>query len=132
MPTAWQIIPSTHVTMIPIRILPFTCFTIKIAVISTPINANTAPTTTARSAVLNDWMETKVESLLVTILASCRPIKAMNNPIPTDTAAFKEAGIALKMASRTFVAERMMKITPSTNTANNATCQEYPILPHTV
>ena len=50
----------------------------------------------------------------------------MNRPIPTLTAAFKFFGIALKIASRTFVADRIIKIIPSANTAVNATFQLYP------
>ena len=58
-----------------------------------------------------------------TICAFCRPIKVMNRPIPTDTATFRLAGIALKIASRTFVRDRIIKIIPSTNTAVRATSQ---------
>ena len=34
--------------------------------------------------------------------------------------------MALKMASRTFVRDMIIKMIPSTNTANSATCQESP------
>ena len=56
--------------------------------------------------------------------AFCRPIKQMKSPMPTDTASLSEAGIALKIASRTFVRDRTMKITPSTKTAVRACSQE--------
>ena len=40
------------------------------------------------------------------------------------TVLFVLAGMALKIASRTLVRERRMKIKPSTNTASSAICQE--------
>ena len=55
--------------------------------------------------------------------AFCRPIKAINKPIPTDTPLFNVRGIALKIASRTFVSERTIKISPSIKTAKSAICQ---------
>ena len=64
--------------------------------------------------------------------AFCNPINAINKPIPTDTAFLRLRGIASKIASRTFVNERIINIIPSTNTANKAICHEYPISPHTV
>ena len=67
---------------------------------------------------------TNVASLLTMMCASCRPMKVMNRPIPTETATFSCAGMALKIASLTFVMERMMKMMPSINTAVNAACQE--------
>ena len=45
-------------------------------------------------------------------------------PMPTETAFFSAKGMALKIASRTFVSERMMKISPSMKTAWSATFQE--------
>ena len=56
------------------------------------------------------------------IPAFCTPMNAMKKPIPTDTATFSCTGIALKIASRTFVSDITMKIMPSTSTAVNATC----------
>ena len=56
----------------------------------------------------------------------------MKKPIPTPTAVFKEAGIALKIASRTFVTDKTINIRPSTKTAVKATCQLKPIWPQTV
>ena len=56
--------------------------------------------------------------------AFCMPINAMNRPIPTDTATLMDAGIMLKIASRTLKIDRKMKIIPSANTAARATCQE--------
>ena len=65
---------------------------------------------------------TSVESEFWTSPAFCKPMKAINKPIPTDTAFLRLNGIASKIASRTFVKERIIKIIPSTNTANNAIC----------
>ena len=52
------------------------------------------------------------------------PMNAINRPIPTDTARFSESGIESKMASLTFVSDRIMKMIPSMNTASRATCHE--------
>ena len=54
-------------------------------------------------------------------------MKAMKRPIPTDTALLRVRGIALKIASRTLVADSRMKMIPSINTANSAVCQETPM-----
>ena len=54
-------------------------------------------------------------------------MNAINSPIPTLTAAFKFCGIALKIASRTFVADKRIKMIPSANTAVSAYSQLYPI-----
>ena len=64
--------------------------------------------------------------MFTTILAFCRPIKAMNRPIPALTADFSVMGMALKMASLTLVTDSTMKTRPSTKTAISAICQEYP------
>ena len=76
---------------------------------------------------LKEKILTSVESFPTTIFAFCRPINAMKRPIPTDTACFRFIGMELKIASRTFVRERRMKMIPSANTADNACCQVYPI-----
>ena len=125
-------IPSPHVIRIPQRIFPFTFFTRRMAVIRSPISASR----TVIPSVLNVPLDTedlkentltRVESLLTTIFAFCSPIKAMKSPIPTDTACFRFIGIALKIASRTFVSDNRIKIIPSTNTAASACCQLYPM-----
>ena len=64
--------------------------------------------------------------------APCKPIKAMNNPIPQLTPFLSVRGMALKIASLTLVSDNTMKISPSTNTAARAICHEYPIAPQTV
>ena len=63
----------------------------------------------------------------ITIFAFCSPMNAINRPIPTLTADFKFSGIALKIASRTFVTDNTMNTRPSTKTAASAICQLYPI-----
>ena len=45
-------------------------------------------------------------------------------PMPTPTARFSVSGMALKMASRTLVSDMARNISPSTNTASIANCQE--------
>ena len=56
----------------------------------------------------------------------------MNKPIPALTPFLSEDGIALNIASRTFVSESTINIRPSTNTARSATFHEYPIFAQTV
>ena len=73
-----------------------------------------------------------MESLFTTICPPCNPINAINRPMPALTPFFNVVGMALKIASRTLVRERIIKIIPSKSTAIRATFQEYPIFPHTV
>ena len=73
---------------------------------------------------LKEKRETFVAGLATMILAETSPMKAMNRPMPADTARFRLMGIALKIASRTLVRDRIMKITPSRQTAARAVCQE--------
>ena len=117
--------------------LPFTFFARRTAVIIMPINASSTVIPSvwkvpASKEPLKENIPNRVESLFTTIFAFCRPIKVMNKPIPTDTACFKFIGMALKIASLTFVKESRIKIRPSTNTAANAICQVYPIPSTTV
>ena len=63
----------------------------------------------------------------ITMLAFCNPTNAMKRPIPTLTADFRFRGIALKIASRTLVSERMINTIPSAKTAVSAYCQLYPM-----
>ena len=81
--------------------------------------------------LLKLYTVTRVEES-TTSLQFCRPIKAMNNPMPAETARLSGMGMELKMASRTLVRESAMKMRPSTNTAASAICQEYPMPPTTV
>ena len=75
-----------------------------------------------RKLSVKETTVTSVESLLTTTPAFCKPIKAMYTPIPTETAFFRESGMTLNNASRTFVRDSTIKTIPSTNTASSATC----------
>ena len=124
--------PSPHVIRIPQRMFPFTLLTRRMAVMRSPISARRTviPSVLKVPPETEDLKEntlTRVESLLTTILAFCSPMKAINSPIPTDTACFRFIGIALKIASRTLVRDNRIKIIPSTNTAASACCQLYPM-----
>ena len=88
----------------------------------TPTKHRIAEIPAVLMAVLKLLNSTSVGPSL-TRLAFCNPIKAINKPIPALTACFKDKGIASNIASRTRVSERIMKIIPSINTANNAVCQ---------
>ena len=94
-------------------------------VISNPITATRAlPSNGAKPIIVPISLET--------IPALLNPIKAINSPIPTATAFFKLAGMALIIASLTLKRDRIIKRTPSRKTAVRAICQLYPILPTTV
>ena len=67
-----------------------------------------------------------------TMPAFARPMRAMKSPIPTATAFFIPAGIALMIFSRIPKMERTMKMIPSIRTAVKASCHEHPIPKHTV
>ena len=58
--------------------------------------------------------------------AFCKPVKAMNRPMPTETPFLSVSGMALKIASRTLVSDSTIKTRPSIKTASSATCQLYP------
>ena len=73
---------------------------------------------------LKEKREILVAGLATMIWAFKSPIRAMNRPMPAETAFFSVIGMALKMASRTFVRDKMMKIMPSIKTAASAICQE--------
>ena len=128
--------PRPHVIRIPQRMFPFTPFTTRIPVTRIPTRARTTviPSLLNRpfaTELLKEYTPTKV-ALSTTICAFCRPINAMKSPIPTDTACFKFIGMALKIASRTFVKDRRINTIPSINTAARAVCQLYPICKTTV
>ena len=90
--------------------------------INKPTNARTALIPIVLKFSLKFTTVTRVESLFTTKWPFWKPMKATNKPRPTDTPFFNVNGIALKIASRTFVNDNTMKIKPSTNTASNATC----------
>ena len=124
--------PRIHVTRIPIRMDAFTFLIYKIAVTINPINASRAQIPSVCQFSANFTPDNNVDSFDTTICAPCNPINAINRPIPALTPFLSVVGIALKIASRTFVSESTIKIIPSINTAISATCQEYPIVSHTV
>ena len=72
---------------------------------------------------LNENRAILVAGLATMIWAFSRPMRAMNRPMPAETAFFKVIGMALKMASRTLVRDRTMKIRPSKKTAARAISQ---------
>ena len=110
----------------PISIAPGTFFAYRKPVMASPIMANSAgPEVISPS-------KTKVASSFTTTPAFCRPIKAINSPMPAPTAYLRFNGIALTIASRIFVIVRSINIRPSMNTAVSANCQEYPMPRHTV
>ena len=122
--------PKSQVIRIPQRIFPFTSLSTRIAVINTPMIASRtqipASFIVAPSTASSENSCTSVAPP-TTIFAFCRPINAIKNPIPTDTAFFRFIGIELKIASLTLNTDSTMKIRPSTNTAARAACHGYPI-----
>ena len=86
--------------------------------------------TSASSAQMPWVLKFSVKLVIVTSVeestarpAFCKPMKQMNRPMPTETPRLSVSGMALKIASRTFVRLSTMKIKPSTKTASSATCQ---------
>ena len=118
--------PMIAVTRMPIRMLPLTFRMTRAPVMTIPMMPSRAA----------PWVmsprETRVESLFAMIPAFCRPMKAMNRPIPAPMACLSESGIAFRIQERTFVSVRMMNRRPSRNTAVRANCQECPIVRQTV
>ena len=117
--------------------LPRTLRSIKIAVKRTPKRDRTTVIPTVWKVpdvkeALKEKSEILVAGLATITCALNKPIKAMNKPIPADTAFFKVIGMALKSASRIFVRDKMIKIIPSTKTADKAVSHEYPICNTTV
>ena len=69
---------------------------------------------------LRETRLTSVELLATTIPAFCRPINAMNRPIPAGMAFFTQSGIAVKIALRSPVTVSIIKTIPSISTSTNA------------
>ena len=110
---------------------PFTFFIHRIAVMNRPVTASSAHMPWVWKSVRKLVIVTRVDASTQRP-AFCRPINAIKRPIPTDTPFFRETGMALKIASRTVVRDRMIKIIPSQNTANSAVCHGTPMLATTV
>ena len=112
---------------IPRRIFPFTFLITRQAVTSTPTRARRTVIPSEekvpfRTEVLKEKRVTSVAPSTTTC-AFCKPINVINKPNPTDTPSFKVGGIALKMASRTLVSDKRMKMMPSIKTAASAISQ---------
>ena len=117
-----------HVKRMPQRMLPRTFLTIRTAVKMMPIMARrTVMPTVWKVPVAADCLTENraslVAGLATMICAFSKPMRAMNRPMPAETAFFKVMGMALKMASRTLVKDRMIKIRPSKKTAAKAISQ---------
>ncbi len=109
-------IPMIVVTIIPIRMFPFTLYATRTAVMTRPIRARIA-------VLLEMFKPTRVDPLSTMIPAFWRPMNATNIPIPTLIAFLRLAGIELTIASRTLNAVRRIKIIPSQKIAVKANCQ---------
>lgn len=117
---------STVVTNIPRSIAPFIFRAINTPVTSIPTKDN---------AVLNDNIlpkVTRVATLPTTIPAFCKPMKAMNAPIPHPIEQRKHSGMAAMIACRKRVTVSIKNATPETKTAPNAVCHGNPMPRQTV
>ena len=110
--------PMSVVTMMPMRMPPRTLSITRPAVIIRPIMP-----TSAGPWVMSPRV-TSVASELTMMPAFCRPMKAMNRPIPAPMAFLSVPGMASSSQVRTLVTVRMMKRMPSSSTAVRANCQE--------
>ena len=112
---------------IPKRIFPLTFLITKTAVINTPRMANTTviPSELKVPFAKEPLKEKRVTRVApsTTTWAFCKPMKVIKRPKPTETPNFKVGGIALKIASRTLVRDKIIKMIPSTKTAARAICQ---------
>ena len=77
-------------------------------------------------------MVTIVPGDATTMPAPLKPINAINRPIPTPMAPFRQAGMASITICVMFVIARMKNNTPEINTAPKAVCQLSPMLPHMI
>ena len=74
----------------------------RITVIPTLLKEASTPFALLYASTENNWSNVEPPT---TICAFCKPTNAIKRPIPTLTADFRFIGIALKIASRTFVRE---------------------------
>ena len=119
--------PIAQVMTMPIRMFPRILLMTRKAVTRVPISARRTGSPSERK------IPSRIESpkgkrptsvvLPMTMRAFWRPMKQMKRPIPTETPTLSVVGIALKMASRTLVRDRMIKMRPSTKTAVRAVSQ---------
>ena len=121
--------PSSQVSRIPQRILPLMFLAIMMPVARMPIRDRTTVMPTLWNVpssrdCLKENRAIFVAGFATMTWALNRPMRAMNKPMPTDTACFMLRGIVLKMACRMLVRDMTMKMTPSTKTAARAISQE--------
>ena len=124
--TTPKIIPTTAVTIIPIKIAAGVLRTNKINVTTNPI------TVINTFGSVKSPIPTNVASLLTMIPEFWNPKKAMKNPIPVPTACFNDVGILLIINSRNPVADKIMNKIPEIKIPAKACCQLYPIIKTTV
>lgn len=72
-------------------------------------------------------MATYVDSLETIIPTFFKPTKAINRPIPADTACFIPEGMALIIVSLILVIVKIKNATPEIKTAPRAVCHGTPI-----
>lgn len=90
----------------------------------TRIPLNRIPTIARIETGVNGPNITKVAGFGTMMPAFFKPTKAMNMPIPAEIAKRRFIGMLFKITSRTFRNVIRIKITPSTNIAVIAVCQE--------
>ena len=111
-----------QVARIPNRIAPLTWRIYSTAVMNRPISASSAQMPAVWKLSVKLVMVTSVEES-TDRPAFCRPMNAINRPMPTETPFLSVSGMALKIASRTLVNDSTIKTRPSIKTASSATCQ---------
>ena len=105
------------VKIMPMMIAPFTFKHSKTIVMIRPMIATSAA----------PFIGTKPMIVPVspeTMPPPCRPMSVINKPMPTATAFFKFAGIALMSAWRTLKIDKTINKMPSRKTAVSAVCHE--------
>ena len=108
--------PMMVVTMMPMSSAPVTLRTISTAEKMMPKHASSTP------GVCRSPKATRVASLLTTMPADFKPIRAMNSPIPGEMALRSTSGMASTIFWRRPVSVSSMKMRPSRNTAVSANC----------
>ncbi len=120
--TAPEMTPTRAVTTIPIKTAPLTR-----RIMSSTVTTKPNRVRRISFCIKSGLRATKVASDPMMICAFFRPIKAINKPIPAETACFMPAGITLMIVSRMRVAVKSRKITPEMKTAPSAVCHGTPM-----
>ena len=110
-------IPKIAVTIIPIKIDPGTRAAIKMTVRIKPKRVNQT------SGLPNEPRPTRDDELLTISLPFCKPMNAMNNPIPAEIAYLMSCGIASTTFSRNFKIVIKINRNEATRTLAKAVCQ---------